>query len=83
MAFESGTFVGLQTANSNAGKFWIYQEDEAIATIRGANYFNAALASYGLSDGDLILIKANDGFGISSVTVTGVNVTVAESITSA
>ena len=84
MAFADGTFVRVDaSANSNAGKVFLYKEDATLAAIRAANYFNDALASYGLSDEDIVMIVGNDGFGFSQVSVSGVNVTVGEGITSA
>lgn len=83
MAFADGTLVALQTANSDAGKVWLYKEDATLAAIRAANYFNDAYPEYGISDGDVIMIIGNDGFGFSNIDITSGNVTVVESITSA
>lgn len=82
MAFSDGTLDRVYGANSDAGALFAYKENATLAAIRAANYFNDALASYGLKDEDLILIIGSDGFGISQVSVSGVNVTVGESVTS-
>ena len=83
MAFEDGTLVAIQVANSDAGKVWLYKEDATIAAIRAANYFNNAHPEYGITTGDILMIIGNDGFGFSSIAISSGNVTVVESITSA
>lgn len=85
MAFADGTFVRLDSgSNSNAGKLFIYKEDATLAAIRASGYLNAAAATYGLADGDIVMIVGNDGFGFSQVAVSGAGVvTVAEGLTSA
>ena len=84
MAFADGTLVRLSSmANSDAGNVWQYKEDETIANIRAANYFDDAYPEYGIADGDVMMIIGNDGFGFSSIDITAGAVTVVESITSA
>jgi hypothetical protein len=83
MAFANGTFSRLSGSNSTGGTVWLYTEAATLAAIRGANYFNTAAASYGLQDGDVIMIIGSDGFGFSEVAVSGGNVTVGEGLTSA
>ena len=84
MAFADGIFVRLDTgANSDAGKVWLYKEDATLAAIRAANYFDAAVASYGLADEDVVMIVGNDGFGFSQMSVTAGAATVGEGLTSA
>ena len=83
MAFSAGTLVALQTANSNAGKVWLYNEDATLAAIRADDYFNAAAATWGMGGGDLVIIIGNDGFGINLTILTGSDVTMGEALTSA
>jgi len=83
MAFADGTLVALQTANSDAGKVWLYKEDATLAAIRAANYLNDAADTWGMGGGDLLVILANDGFGLNLTILTGVNVTMGEALTSA
>ena len=84
MAFADGTFVRLDAgSNSDAGKVWLYKEAATLAAIRAANYFDAAVASYGLADEDVVMIVGNDGFGFSQMSVTAGAATVGEGLTSA
>ena len=83
MAFSNGTFTRVSGSNSTGGTVWLYNEAATLAAIRGANYFNDAAATYGLQDGDVVMIIASDGFGFSAVSVSGGNVTVGEGLTSA
>jgi len=84
MAFAAGTFVRLSSgSNSDAGTVWLYKEDATLAAIRAANYFDDAVASYGLADEDVIMIVGNDGFGFSQMSVTAGAATVGEALTSA
>jgi len=83
MAFADGTLVALQTANSDAGKVWLYKEAATLAAIRAANYFNDAADTWGMGGGDLLIIIGSDGFGLNLTILTGVNVTMGEALTSA
>jgi hypothetical protein len=83
MAFTADNFVRLSGANSNAGVVWTYAEANTLANIRGANYFDNAVATYGLADGDVIMIIASDGIGFTQMSVSSGAATVGESITSA
>lgn len=84
MAFADGTLIPLSaSANSDAGKVWLYKEDATLAAIRAANYFDDAYPNYGIQDEDVIMIIGNDGFGFSNIDITAGAVTVVESITSA
>lgn len=84
MAFTSDNFIPLSSsANSNAGKVFQYKEDATLAAVRASGYFNDAADSYSLTDGDVIMLICNDGFGFSSVTVTSGVVAVDESVSSA
>lgn len=84
MAFTAENFIPLSaSANSNAGKVFQYQEDETLANLRAANYFNDAAATYGLKNDDVIMLFASDGFGFSQMAVAANgDVTVQEDITS-
>ena len=84
MAFADGTFIPLSaSANSDAGKVWMYKEDNTLALIRVASYLDDAV-DYGLADEDIVLIFANDGFGFSQVAVSAAGVvTWGEGLTSA
>ena len=84
MAFADGTFIPLSaSANSDAGKVWLYKEDATIAAIRAANYLDDAV-DMGLADEDIVMILGNDAFGFSEVAVSAAGaVTVATAITSA
>ena len=85
MAFEDGTLIPLSaSANSNAGKVWLYKEDATLAAIRAANYFNNAYPEYGIADEDVMMLIGSDGFGFSNINIdVSGNVTVVESLTSA
>lgn len=84
MAFADGTLIPLSaSANSNAGKVWMYKEDATLAAIRAANYLDDGV-DYGLADEDVVMILANDGFGFSQLAVSAAGaVTVGEGLTSA
>jgi len=83
MAFADGTLIPLSaSANSNAGKVWMYKEDATLAAIRAANYLDDGV-DYGLADEDVVMIIANDGFGFSQLSITAGAVTVGEGLTSA
>lgn len=82
MAFALSGFVRLGTANTDGGTLWMYKEAETLANMRAANYFNDAVANNGLSDEDVIMLFGSDGFGFSSISVSGENATVNEDITS-
>ncbi len=83
MAFASGTFTRLSGSNSTGGAVWVYTESATLAAMRAANYFDDAAATYGLSDGDVIMLIGSDGFGFSVVAVSGGAVTTGEGLTSA
>ena len=85
MAFADGTFVRMDAGfNSDAGKVFIYKEDATLAAIRASCYLNDAAATYGLADGDIVMIVGNDGFGFSQMAVSDAGVvTVTEGLTSA
>lgn len=84
MAFADGVLIPLSaSANSDAGKVWLYKEDETIANIRAANYFDDAYPEYGIQDEDVIFIIGSDAFGLSSIDITSGAVTVVTSVTSA
>lgn len=83
MAFADGTLIPLSaSANSDAGKVWLYKEDATVTAIRAASYFDDAYPSYGIKDEDIIMIIGNDGFGFSSIDITSGVVTVVENVTS-
>ena len=85
MAFASGTLIPLSSsANSSAGKVWLYKEDATLAAIRADSYLDDAYPAYGFVDGDILMIIANDGFGFSELAVSSAGVvTVGEGLTSA
>ena len=66
MAFTSSAFITDSQANTNAPRIHRYREEETLANIKAANYFNNAVngasgGGYGLRDGDVILVDASDG----------------------
>jgi len=76
MAFSGNedSFVTDSGANTNASRIHRYREVEALATIKGANYFNGAVngtagGGYGLRDGDVILVDASDGMSFLHISV--------------
>lgn len=84
MAFTAANFIPLSaSANDNAGKVWLYKEAATLAAMRASGYFNDAAATYGLEDGDVIMLIGSDAFGLSSVTVTAGVVAVDTSLTAA
>jgi len=83
MAFTADNFVRLSGANTNGGVVWTYSEAETLANMRAANYFDNAVATYGLADGDVIMLIGSDGFGFTQMSVTAGAATVGESVSSA
>lgn len=83
MAFDADNFVRLSGANSDAGVVWTYSEAETLANMRADNYFDNAVATYGLADGDVIMLFGSDGFGFTQMSVTAGAATVGESVSSA
>ena len=66
MAFDKDTFITDSQANTNAPRIHRYREEETLANIKAANYFNNAVngasgGGYGLRDGDVILVDASNG----------------------
>ena len=63
MAFSATEFLPLSSmANSNAPRHFSYTTADAKATVVAANYFDAAAASLGLKQGDVIWsVDANGG----------------------
>jgi hypothetical protein len=80
MGFVDGKLSAIHVSQSSAGKFWIYKEDNTLAAIQAADYFNPAYPDYGLSSGDIIMMLGSDAYSISKIDITGGSVTVAESI---
>ena len=70
MAFTKNQFKLVSGANSLGGKLYMYEEANTIALISVSGYFDTAALTYNLTDEDLILIIASDGFGIYQVNVT-------------
>lgn len=74
MAFTPDTFLPLSSmANSNAPRQWGYDTGDTIATVKAANYFDAASATsggLGLLNGDVILVTASDGTSYLRMVVT-------------
>lgn len=80
MAFlgNENNFVTDSGANTNAPRVHRYREEEALATIKGANYFNGAVngttgGGYGLRNGDVILVDASDGISFLHMAVDASN----------
>jgi len=66
MAFSGDFFITDSQGNTNAPRIHRYREEEELANIKGANYFNNAVngasgGGYGLRNGDVILVDASDG----------------------
>ncbi len=66
MAFTPNSYVTDSGANTNAPRVNRYREENTLANIKAANYFNNAVngasgGGYGLRDGDVILVDASDG----------------------
>lgn len=83
MAFSGSTFSRVSGANSDSGTMWFYKTGDLIATAVGANYFNGAYDSYGLSSGDIIFISAVDAFRIVDVVESSGNITINTAVTPA
>ena len=84
MAFADGTLIPLSSsANSDAGKVWLYKEDATLAAIRADNYFDSAYPEYGFVEDDLLFIIGSDGFGINLIIETSGAITMGEAVTSA
>lgn len=78
MAFTANNFVTDSGANTNAPRINRYKEEATLITLKGANYFNAAVTGtngggYGLRDGDIILVNASNGVSFLSMSVDGSN----------
>lgn len=76
MAFADNTqnFVTDSQANTNAPRIHRYSEDATLVSLKAANYFNGAVngaagGGYGLRDGDVILVAANDGISFLEMAV--------------
>jgi len=82
MSFSDGVLERVGSTNTDAGVLWKYKENETLAAIRAGSYFDTA-QPYGLADGDVVMIFASDGFGMSEIAVAGTVYSVGESITSA
>jgi hypothetical protein len=83
MAFSAGTFIPLSAmANSNAARIFSYSSADAIATIKGSGYFNAASSKtggLGLKDGDVILTDSATTTSFLKMAVDGDGVATLES----
>ena len=75
MAFSASTFIPLSAmANSNAARVFSYSSGDAIATIKGANYFDDAASltgGLGLKDGDVILTDSATTTSFLKMAVSG------------
>jgi len=85
MALTTDTFIPMSAqGNSNAPRSFSYETTDAIATVEGANYFDALAATtggYGLQTNDFIFATMSDGTKIYQVSVTAGVVAVASSLT--
>jgi len=81
MAFTADTFIPVSAmGNSNASRIFSYTSGDALAAIKGANYFDAAASptgGLGLTDGDVVLATASDGTSFLQIDVTGTVATTA------
>lgn len=82
MAYSVDNIAALSVSNNNTGGFFTYKEAETLANMRASGYFDSAVDA-GLATGDVVILLGSDGFGMSSILVTGTVYSVVESITSA
>jgi hypothetical protein len=76
MAFTAANFISNEVANTNAGDIFQYKEAVTLATMGASGYFDLAAASYGLKNGDTILMIGTDGVRYSVMDVTSTVATV-------
>lgn len=78
MAFTAANFITDSQANTNAPRIHRYREENTLASMKAANYFNGAVngtsgGGYGLRDGDVILVDGSNGVSMLHIAVDSSN----------